>query len=301
MPFPSFEITTSRRRPVNVVHLEVSLDNLAPDLEGLKLVQLSDLHYGFPTSKSHIEKVITLVQSLSPDVILLTGDYGQVGFFDLKYYYATEVRSTRSHILRYRRSARQNIIEFAELIAPLTSSYPTFAVLGNHDYIEGKASVMRALSPQVHWLINSSAFFSRRQSSLQIAGVDDFLLGHPDLSKCIDIERAKVFPKPSSPTNEKPIPLFRILLSHNPDIVTHSESNILNSFDLVLCGHTHGGQIRIPFWGPIMTRTKQKLHVHGLQMNNTTAIYTSSGVGWGGIKLRLFCPPEVVVISLKSK
>ena len=125
----------------------------------------------------------------------------------------------------------------------------------------------------------------KNDGSLFIAGVDDWRRGKPALGPAAEAAAAsKAF--------------FRILITHNPDIVLHQDADELRHFQLMTVGHTHGGQICLPFWGPIVTRTKQSLHTDGLSLHGKLAVYTSAGVGYGGIGVRILCPPEITLFEL---
>lgn len=154
-----------------------------------------------------------------------------------------------------------------------------FGILGNHDCLE----IAPALEDsRICMLVNDSVTIDRQDQSLSIVGIDD-----PHYYQCHDIEKA---------FSETPPDGFSILLSHSPEVVVDMEGR---SVDLCLCGHTHAGQIRLPWIGPLFThcRTSRK-YVSGLWHHNGTVGYTSTGAGSSGVPVRFNCPPEVVLLTL---
>jgi len=158
-----------------------------------------------------------------------------------------------------------------------------FGILGNHDCLE--------ITPELEdcgicMLINESFLLERDGAKLCIVGVDD-----PHYYKCSDIEKA---------LREVPFDAFSILLSHSPEIIKELDGK---KIDLCLCGHTHGGQIRLPGIGPVFTHIKlPRRFSAGLWQYNSTIGYTSNGAGCSGVPVRFNCSPEIVLLTLsKSK
>lgn len=117
---------------------------------------------------------------------------------------------------------------------------------------------------------------------LTVAGVDDPYTGHADLDKAL---------------NSQP-PGFRLLVAHSPQIIGLAAGRV----DLVLTGHTHGGQVAIPFIGSpfIPLPGKYRGYVYGLYVVNGTLLYVTRGVGTSFLPVRLMCPPEVALITLEA-
>ncbi len=154
-----------------------------------------------------------------------------------------------------------------------------FGILGNHDCLEIAPTLEDS---RICMLINESVSIDRQNQVLSIVGIDD-----PHYYRCHDMEKA---------FRESPPGSFKILLTHSPEVVFDMEGF---GVDLCLCGHTHAGQIRLPWIGPVFThcRTPRK-YVSGLWHHNGTVGYTSAGAGSSGVPIRFNCPPEVVLLTL---
>ena len=278
-------LESSLRGRFKVTHVQLSIPGLPRSFENYRMVQMTDIHYGPATRRAIVEEAFSIAQGLSPDLIVLTGDFIVAGMTGFRHRYATRYSLKLFRWKEYRRKVRVLTRELGTLISDLRAKDGVFGVLGNHDHIEGLGSVLRQMPQELRWLTNDATQIQREGDSITLSGIDDTRKGKPDLRGTLEKHRDGA---------------FRILLSHNPDIVLDENRALLGDVDLILCGHTHGGQIRIPGWGPIRTATKQKDHVLGLTKFGTTLIYTSAGVGNGGLPLRLFCPPEVVLFELKS-
>lgn len=169
----------------------------------------------------------------------------------------------------------------AELDAPLG----VYAVPGNHDYIVGidhwRAQV--AAHPRIIELTNAAVVQEFRGARVCIAGVDDFYRGAPRLS----------LPDPAARD-------LTILLSHGPDQAEQLR-RLGDAVDLVLSGHTHGGQVKVPGLGaPVNPAEHDDLYVEGLRRRPWTQVYTSRGIGTVRLPVRFGSRPEVAVLTLTA-
>jgi predicted MPP superfamily phosphohydrolase len=167
-----------------------------------------------------------------------------------------------------------------ELKAPLGK----YAVLGNHDYRSDPSQVVSALtSSGFKVLINENMRITKDGSDIYIAGVDDILQGSPHIEKALE----------GIGENE-----FTILLAHEPDYADVTKDYLVG---LQLSGHSHGGQIRLPIVGYLVTPPFGSKYVYGLYDLTNLKVYTNRGIGTTIYPFRLFCRPEITVINLKSK
>ncbi|MBD2251067.1 metallophosphoesterase [Nostoc parmelioides] len=266
---------------LSVDKITVKIANLSPSLQGIKLVQLSDFHYdGLRLSEEMLEEAIAVTNEAEPDLILLTGDY------------VTDDPTP--------------INQLALRLKYLQSRYGIFAVLGNHDihYSHSQTSITKALTGiGVNVLWNEIAYPFGHE--LPIVGLADYW--------------SKEF-HPASVMNKLDPTTPRIVLSHNPDT-----AKILEQWrvDLQLSGHTHGGHIVLPGIGPVVYHYKKLLKkvpkklrrwvpfllgdcskvvrywewAQGFHQVTNNQLYVNRGLGTYRPG-RLFCPPEVTVITL---
>lgn len=166
-----------------------------------------------------------------------------------------------------------------QLVQEINTRDGVFGVLGNHDCIEIAPDLEDS---NICMLINESMVLERNGKYLAICGVDD-----PHYYKSHDLDKT---------LREVPETAFSILLAHSPEIIN---SFYNHSIDLCLCGHTHGGQICLPFIGPVFTHCKTpRRFISGRWKYNKTYGYTSVGAGSSGVPVRYNCNPEVALITL---
>lgn len=248
---------------LRVKRLVVPLPNLSLDLDGLRIMHLSDLHMGSEVPVWFLRRVVTTVRQLNPDMIVLTGDYVH--------------------------SEPNNADDLTQMLQDLHAPYGVFAVLGNHDYavncpgdcLSGvEEVVITALERAgITVLRNEEAEIVAGHSRLSLYGIDELWSGRAHVSSLHDV--APVLP--------------RIVLCHNPDVVHFLPEH--NS-DLVLCGHTHGGQVRIPPFRPPLTMTVGRRYWGGLTARGNGWVFVSRGVGYTW-RMRLGARPECVEITLR--
>lgn len=250
---------------LRIAREEIAIRGLDGAYDGIRALQLSDLHLGPRISAGFIEDVVRRALSLRPDLVLLTGDY----------------------IHNFPEQADQ----VAELLRPLVESTPAVGVLGNHDWYGGGWPVREALERiGVRMVDNDRCWLSAagelsNDGGLCIAGVGDLY------EDAVDIDSALRGVDPSTP---------RLVLSHNPDVAEMPEI-ALHRIDLMLSGHTHGGQIRLPFVGApgVPSRYGQK-YAQGLVHGPCCSVYVSAGVGMSIAPVRFGVPPEINLLTLRS-
>jgi predicted MPP superfamily phosphohydrolase len=174
-----------------------------------------------------------------------------------------------------------DLVPFTAAFRSLAAPLGVYAVLGNHDhYTRAVPELVRNIEAAgMHLLHNSSVRLERGGSAISLAGLDDLHWGRPDL----DAALAGTTP---------PV----VLLSHNPDIFFEAA---VRGVPLVLSGHTHGGQIRIPGL-PVLVRMSRFHLDEGTYTRNGSWLVVSRGLGATGIPLRIACPPEAVFVHLRA-
>ena len=239
---------------------EVTAPGLPAGWDGLRIVQLSDLHLGPWISLDYLNRALALANAQSPDLIVLTGDY---------------VRKSPRYISPI-------YAAMAQLRAPLG----VYGVLGNHDQWEDNdlrhtREAMRRAG--IGELTNRGVALERGGDKLWLGGVADVLTGHPDLGEAM-------VGAPEGAT--------AILLSHNPDFIDKVHDPRVK---LMLSGHTHGGQVNLPWAGPLVVPSIHgKKYAGGLVQAGATQVYVTRGVGMAVLPVRLRCRPEVTVLTLRG-
>jgi predicted MPP superfamily phosphohydrolase len=173
-----------------------------------------------------------------------------------------------------------------DALSALAAPLGVYAVPGNHDHKIGIERWRRELNEGTTFvdLTNRSTTLKVDGARLCIAGVDDLALGRPSLASLPRLQDRD----------------FTILLAHNPDQAELAR-RALDRIDLMLCGHTHGGQVRIPGYGPILSSVERAdLYEDGLRRRPWTQVYTSRGIGTVHIPARLFTRPEVSILELTA-
>jgi len=249
--------------------LDIPLDRLPQAFDGLTIVQLSDFHYDETFSATAIRHAVQIVNSLGPDLVVLTGDFVTSPSF-----------SNRSHEVS--RQAAQAADPCATLLRGLTARLGKVAVLGNHDLMTNAGLVTDALQSQgIPVLRNRSVPLERAGARIWLSGTDS----------CPPARHLDVT------LNGVPRGEASILLVHEPDI---ADAVSKYRVDLQLSGHSHGGQIRLPVIGPVYLPRFGRKYPWGLRKIGSLTLYTNAGIGTLGVPMRLNCPPEVTLFTLRT-
>ncbi|MGO2988979.1 MAG: metallophosphoesterase [Lactococcus cremoris] len=226
--------------------------------QNIKIAHFTDTHFAWHTSSRRFIKFARNIADEKPDLIIFSGD-----LFD-KVAWAKD----------------KNWSELLVILSGLNAPLGKFAILGNHDFDDEKSSdfVEGFLEKAGFTLLkNRSVLVDNAQRTLSVSGVDDWREGQPDL---------ELYPLEAS---------FSLLALHEPDTVLDMET--INQFDLILSGHSHGGQIRIGNW---------RLHNKGsssadgglYQLNERTKLYVNRGIGLTFLPIRFGVPPEIVYYEI---
>jgi predicted MPP superfamily phosphohydrolase len=241
-----------------VVHVDVPIKNLATELDGFRIAQLSDVHIG-PTIKSRfLRKVVAKVNKLHVDVVAITGDLvdGRV----------------------------EHLQQHVQPLADLQSTYGSFFVTGNHEYYSNALEWVDCLQQlNLRVLLNEHELITHKHVPVLIAGITDYSAHQFHEEHRSDPHQAKAgAPTPNS---------LRVLLAHQPrSIFAASEAG----YDLQLSGHTHGGQ----FWPWNHFVPLQQPFTSGLHWYKNMWIYVSRGTGYWGPPKRFGAPSEITLIRI---
>jgi len=252
---------------LEITHHTIPLRDLPAGFAGFRIIQLSDLHGSKQVTPAYLNEAVELALSQRPDLIALTGDFIHKGF--------------------------THISGVARTLGRLRAPHGVYAVLGNHDFSVRNAlgirrhphlhrAVADALMAQgIRVLRNETVQLTRGGEHLHISGVDDLW------SRACDLDRTFLGVCSTQP---------RVLLAHNPCTI---ERLAQHRCDLMLSGHTHGGQINLPGLGRVTLTRKGRRYAAGLYQVGDAQLYVNKGVGFG-FKVRYGVRPEVAVLTLRQ-
>ncbi len=254
------------RHHLELVEQIIRLPRLPEAFRGLRIAQVSDIHYDEYTEPYFVREVVGRINALNPDIVVLTGDFVTEGLLP-------------DHV-----SARLSY-PCAEILGDIQCPH-RFASLGNHDALVGWPVVVDALKVHgIPTLVNSYLPFERDGNRLWLAGLRSSLEDSPDLNKAV--------PRQAAP--DEPV----ILLAHEPDYANHVVAH--GGVDLMLSGHTHGGQVRLPFLGTPrhMLPHGGRRFVEGYFKVGPLQLYVNRGIGTVKLPVRFLCPPELTLFTLQ--
>jgi hypothetical protein len=251
---------------LGTTHLTIPSSGLPADARPIRLLHLSDLHVERLTPRER--HLLELIPQLQPDLIVITGD-----FLNLSYVDDPTARA-----------------EVRKVLAQLSAPYGVYATLGSPpvdrrqttpSLFEGTA--IRLLRDEVAVL----DFGDGRKLSLIGMDCDHDLEGDARVFEAL----VKLIPEDSA----------RVLLYHSPELMPVVQQHPV---ELYLCGHTHGGQVRLPWYGAILTSSALgKQYEMGRYTEQGTTLYISRGIGLEGlsaVRMRLLCPPEIIMFTLSG-
>ncbi|MFO7660968.1 MAG: metallophosphoesterase [Chloroflexota bacterium] len=254
-------------RHLTFTNLATTTDRMAMNLDPIRILHITDLHIERLSLREH--RLMELVLESKPDLIIITGDYVNLSF-------------------------NQDPITYEQVrafLSGLSAPYGVFAVLGSppvdlHDSIPDlfqdlPVSLLRNEIVEVDLAAGRC---------LTLVGMDC----HHDIERDATTFERLI----STITDANPI----LLLYHSPELMPQAVSH---GIDLYACGHTHGGQVRLPLIGPIVTSSRLgRRYVMGHYHEGRTHLYVSRGIGFEGLgapRVRLLCPPEVTLITMRPE
>jgi predicted MPP superfamily phosphohydrolase len=233
--------------------------------DGVQIAFVSDIHRGPFVSEVQVSRLVNRVNALRTDLILLGGDYVYSG-------------------TKYEASC---LSQLSQLRAPLGC----FAVLGNHDYgrpdsaAPGIDNVIKATAEAgIPLLRNEGIWLEKNGQRIRLGGVADYTAGTSKLGPVL---------KGTGRGD------FVLLISHNPDF---SEDLPADAVDLVLSGHTHGGQMTLfGAWAPRVSSKYGQKYRTGIVQNDVTTVIVSNGIGTSTpLPIRVYAPAQIVLVTLRS-
>jgi predicted MPP superfamily phosphohydrolase len=257
------------RHWLEVVQKEIRIPDLPAGFDGIRLAQLSDIHLDEFTEPFLLREAIDHINRMQPDLVLLTGDF------------------VSSEVLP-RHLTNEAAWQCGHLLSKLQCK-ERYAIFGNHDIWAGEQHVGEALrSNGMTVLRNSYVPLDRNGDRVWLAGIDDPVCGQPDPNQAIPASIRNV---PNEPV---------ILMCHAPDYVDELKQHAAGAaVSFVLSGHTHGGQIRLPFVGPLHLPPGGRKYIEGLFQLGSMQLYVNRGIGSVGVPFRFDCRPEITLFTLR--
>lgn len=258
-------ITKIEPRWIEIVRVNVPIQGLPTPLQGFTIAQLSDFHVGPYIKAKDVYRAVETTNKLAPDLVVLTGDYVS--------------------------ESAQHSVACARELAALKAEHGVYAILGNHDFWTDAAVVAANLrqagldvlrNEHRRLRVGGAAPSAGSGHSLWLVGIEDVWSGKPDLEAALDGVPQK------APT---------VLLAHEPDF---ADQAIGQGITLQLSGHSHGGQVRLPFVGaPILPYLARK-YPYGLRRVGEMWLYMNRGVGLIAPPVRFLCRPEITLLRLQA-
>ena len=235
------------------------------DFHGLKIVHISDIHYGKTTFEKDLKQLTKEVNKIKPDLIFFTGD-----LIDDE----IEITSAVTDIL-------------TDSLKQMQATYGKYAIKGNHDYNLSEYPIIMDNADFILLDEKFDTIYSPNNETIFIAGMSTNLHGTLNAKDKLNSTIEYL-------NNLEKKPNYTILLMHEPDYI----NDVTYNFDLVLAGHSHNGQVRLPIIGAITLPIGAKKYYDEHYKINNTDLYISSGIGTSDVGLRLFNRPSINLYRL---
>lgn len=236
-------------------------ENFVDNFYGLKIIHISDIHYGDTTNQKDLEKIVDKINFIKPDIVFFTGDL-----------YSNHLTDEKKN-------------ELISTLKTINASIKKYAIIGNHED-ENWDDIIKKIN-FINLNNDYDLIYNNHNSSILIAGIntnDEINESTKKINEFLDNTEDNI--------------IYKILLLHEPDKILDFD---YNKYDLILAGHSHNGQIRLPFIGAIYTPEGAKKYYDEYYELNNTKLYISSGIGTSTLKLRLFNRPSFNFYRLSNK
>jgi len=251
-----------------VKEYKVTYSELSNDFYGLKIAHITDIHYKRTIFKEELENIAELLNLTKPDIVVLTGDL-----------------IDKDTIL-----TDSDITILSNFLNSIDASIGKYAIKGNHDYKFNNWDIIIENGGFKNLNDTYELIYTNSNESILLAGVSTNLYGKKNIK-----EKLKSTYEYLSTTEKKPN--YNILLLHEPDFINDID---YTTFNLILAGHSHNGQIRLPIIGAIIKPTAAEKYYDEYYKIKTTDLYISSGIGVSQINFRLFNKPSFNLYRLTN-
>jgi hypothetical protein len=249
---------------LDIKRLHIKHPLIPKSFNGINIIQFSDTHLGFQYNLDQFKKLVNKINNLQPDIILFTGD------------------------LMDEPNKFRDIHQLLPMLEKLHAPLGKFCIFGNHDHGGYGSDIYRNIMESTNFTVllnESTAIKLKDGSSIYLLGIDDAMLGNPDLPLALK----------NVPDNQ-----FKILLSHAPDL---ADDAAMYPIQWQISGHSHGGQVKIPFIGALIKPPFAKIYPEGLYSigdDHQLTLYVNRGIGTTRLPFRFMSKPELTIFTLNS-
>lgn len=247
---------------LDIQSIQIKHSLIPRSFDGVKIVQFSDTHLGFQYNLNQLKKVINIINSYQPDVVFFTGD------------------------LMDNPTEYKHIEEIVPILKQIKAPLGKYCIYGNHDHGGYGSTIYKRIMQSANFSLlqnQSSPIIGSDGSRIYLIGIDDAMLGRPDFNLA----------QQNVPDNA-----FKILLSHAPDLADRA---LQYNIHWQLSGHSHGGQVKIPFIGALVIPPFAQKYPEGHYLigeNNKLNLYVNRGLGTTRLPFRFMAKPELTIFTL---
>lgn len=261
-------------RRVEINHIHLTFPSLPRAFDGLTIAHLTDLHRSRAVSAEYLAHCVELINTQKPDLIALTGDYIT---------FSNHFGPPGRLLIGSRKTVANFAHDIARILAQARATFGVYATLGNHDVWFDPTLISNCLQQAgIHVLRDESVTTTVNGAPLAIVGLRDMWTEGVHLTYALAGVNAS----------------FNLVLMHNPSLF---DRWTLPGNHLILAGHTHGGQVNLPFIGPpILPSNSLRKYAQGLFQRGDSYMYVSRGVGVIYPPIRFNCRPEIAIFHLHS-
>lgn len=238
---------------LNTKEYTIEDNNISNDFDGIKIVHFSDIHYKRIITKDRIDKIINEINLINPDIVIFTGD-----LIDQD----SEINE-------------DDITYLKEILSKINAKYGKYSVIGNHDY-SIDIEILRSIYKESNFNLLENSYdiiYGKDNNKLYIGGISTGAFSDTVLNKMKYDEES-----------------YKIIILHEPD---YTDEIISLNPNLILGGHSHNGQINIPYLKKYFVPTGSKKYYDEHYLVNNTNLYISSGIGVSRYNFRLFNHPSI--------
>lgn len=277
--FVSASIGVLEKDKYDVTEKKIDIVNLPPELEGLRILMISDIHSGPYMNEGQMREYADILNSYNADLILIPGDLTN--------------------------SEKMEVFPFAKGFRDIKAKYGVYATLGNHDYFHDENYVAQAVINEtpIKLLRNENRILEINNQKLLLMGMEDTRASGANYDPKIYQYFDKVVSDAKNNLSSNNLSfesVQKILMYHKPYFFDDFSKE---KIDLIVSGHTHGGQIVFAKLGNLNLSIASFVskYLDGLYKNGNSSMYISRGLGTVGLPLRLNCRPEITILTLKRK